>query len=55
MVETINTTLLATTLNNSWGKSGNKEPLKVMVEVNTSNEESKLFISQNKNKRKKLN
>ncbi|XP_031563055.1 pyridoxal phosphate homeostasis protein-like [Actinia tenebrosa] len=42
MVETINSTQLATALNKSWGRTDNKEPLKVMVEVNTSNEKSKM-------------
>ncbi|EDO48718.1 predicted protein [Nematostella vectensis] len=41
MVETVDSEKLAATLNNSWGKFPNREPLKVMVEVNTSEEKSK--------------
>ncbi|XP_028514740.1 pyridoxal phosphate homeostasis protein isoform X2 [Exaiptasia diaphana] len=40
MVETINSERLAQSLNSSWGKV-NSEPLNVMVEVNTSDEETK--------------
>lgn len=38
VVETITSDKIATAVNNSWGKL-NKEPLKIMVQVNTSREE----------------
>lgn len=41
MVHTIDTTKLATALNNSWEKQNKSVKLKVMVQVNTSGEESK--------------
>lgn len=40
IVETVNSERLATHLNNCWGKL-NKPPLKVMVQLNTSQEQSK--------------
>ena len=40
VVETVNSERLASHLNNCWGKL-NKPPLKVMVQLNTSHEESK--------------
>lgn len=57
MIETIDSEKIATAVNSSWEKitKPNKEPLKVLVQVNTSNEEGnthtrifiirKLFIS----------
>lgn len=41
MVETINSDKLAQLLNASWGKLNKAEPLKVMVQINTSGEDSK--------------
>lgn len=41
VVETIDSEKLATALNNAWEKVEKPEPLKVMVQVNTSNEEEK--------------
>ncbi|XP_046850234.1 pyridoxal phosphate homeostasis protein-like [Xenia sp. Carnegie-2017] len=41
MVQTIDTTKLATALNNSWEKQNKSVKLKVMVQVNTSGEENK--------------
>ncbi len=41
MVETIDSTKLASTLNNSWSKTANTYRLKVMIQVNTSEEVSK--------------
>ncbi|KAG4077222.1 hypothetical protein HA402_005277 [Bradysia odoriphaga] len=43
MIETIDSEKLATTVNNSWEKitKPNKEPLKVLVQVNTSSEDAK--------------
>ena len=43
MVQTVDTAKLATALNNSWGKQNKPTKLKVMVQVNTSGEESKLL------------
>ncbi|XP_065351200.1 pyridoxal phosphate homeostasis protein [Cloeon dipterum] len=40
MVETVDSARLATALHDAWGKFG-KEPLRVMVQVNTSAEEAK--------------
>ena len=42
MVQTIDTAKLATALSNSWEKQNKPYRLKVMVQVNTSGEESKL-------------
>jgi uncharacterized pyridoxal phosphate-containing UPF0001 family protein len=42
MVQTIDTGKLALALNNSWEKQNKTYRLKVMVQVNTSGEESKL-------------
>ena len=44
MVQTVDTAKLATALSNSWGKQNNPNKLKVMVQVNTSGEESKLIF-----------
>lgn len=41
MVETIDSSKLATALNNSWAKKDNSYNLKVMVQVNTSEEANK--------------
>lgn len=41
MIETVDSAKLATTLNSSWGKQNKTRPLNVMVQVNTSKEESK--------------
>ncbi len=43
MVQTIDTAKLATALSNSWQKQNKPYRLKVMVQVNTSGEESKLI------------
>jgi hypothetical protein len=42
MVQTIDTAKLATALSNSWGKQNKPYKLKVMIQINTSGEESKL-------------
>ena len=44
MVETVDSVKLATTLNSSWSKQNKPNPLNVMVQVNTSQEESEYFI-----------
>ncbi|KAI0213307.1 Pyridoxal phosphate homeostasis protein [Lamellibrachia satsuma] len=41
LIETIDSTKLATAVNNHWQHMEKSEPLKVMVQVNTSNEENK--------------
>lgn len=41
MVETIESEKLATALNNSWGKQGHSEPLRILIQINTSGEENK--------------
>ena len=41
MVETIDSTKLASSLNNSWSKTDHTHRLKVMIQVNTSEEETK--------------
>lgn len=43
MVETVDSVRIATALDNAWEKLviPNKEPLKVLVQVNTSNEDGK--------------
>ncbi|KAK7485863.1 hypothetical protein BaRGS_00022858 [Batillaria attramentaria] len=41
MVETVDSEKLAMALNNSWGKLSRGEPLRIMVQVNTSGEENK--------------
>lgn len=41
MVETIDSEKLAQTLNTSWVKQKKPERLKVMIQINTSKEESK--------------
>ena len=41
MIETVDSAKLASTLNSSWGKQNKPSPLNVMVQVNTSKEESK--------------
>lgn len=48
MIETVDSTKLATTLNSSWGKQNKTKPLNVMVQVNTSKEESKSGCSSDK-------
>ena len=40
MIETVDSAKLASTLNSSWGKQNKIKPLNVMVQVNTSKEES---------------
>lgn len=40
MIETVDSAKLATTLNSSWEKQNRVKPLNVMVQVNTSKEES---------------
>lgn len=49
MIETIDSEKIAAAVNSSWEKiiKENKEPLKVLVQVNTSNEEGidKLYAS----------
>ena len=40
MIETVDSAKLASTLNSSWGKQNKTKPLNVMVQVNTSKEES---------------
>ncbi|XP_074642029.1 pyridoxal phosphate homeostasis protein-like [Tubulanus polymorphus] len=41
MVETVDSDKLAMALNNSWQKCGKDEPLRIMVQVNTSGEQNK--------------
>ncbi|XP_078358533.1 pyridoxal phosphate homeostasis protein-like isoform X2 [Oculina patagonica] len=41
MIETVDSAKLASTLNSSWSKQNKPQPLNVMVQVNTSKEESK--------------
>lgn len=41
MLETIDSVKLADKVNSSWQKKGSTERLKVMVQINTSGEESK--------------
>lgn len=41
MVETVHSTKLASTLHNSWSKTDHTDPLKVLIQVNTSGEDSK--------------
>ena len=41
MVETVDSTKLASALSSSWGKQNKQDPLKIMVQVNTSEEDSK--------------
>ncbi|XP_043841953.1 pyridoxal phosphate homeostasis protein isoform X1 [Dromiciops gliroides] len=41
MLETVDSVKLADKVNNSWQKKGSPEKLKVMVQINTSGEESK--------------
>lgn len=41
MLETVDSVKLADRVNNSWQKKGSPEKLKVMVQINTSGEESK--------------
>lgn len=45
MVETVDSVKLANTLNSSWGKKNKPDPLNVMVQVNTSQEESECKIN----------
>ena len=44
MVETVDSTKLADALDASWGKANKTNKLKVMVQVNTSGEESKYIV-----------
>ena len=41
MVESVDSAKLASTLNSSWEKLDRCEPLRVMIQINTSNEKSK--------------
>ncbi|XP_021026571.1 pyridoxal phosphate homeostasis protein [Mus caroli] len=41
MLETVDSVKLADKVNSSWQKKGSTEPLKVMVQINTSGEDSK--------------
>lgn len=41
MLETVDSVKLADKVNSSWQKKGPTEPLKVMVQINTSGEDSK--------------
>ena len=43
MVETVDSVKLANSLNVSWGKLNKPSPVNVMVQVNTSKEESKCY------------
>lgn len=45
MVETVDSVKLANTLNSSWGKKNKPDPLNVMVQVNTSQEESECKLN----------
>ena len=45
IVETVDSVKLANTLNSSWGKKNKPDPLNVMVQVNTSQEESECEIN----------
>ena len=44
MIETIHSKKLANEVNKQWGKMDTRERLKVMVQVNTSGEESKCNV-----------
>lgn len=45
MLETVDSVKLADRVNSSWQKKGSSQKLKVMVQVNTSGEDSKcLFL-----------
>ena len=41
MVETVDSAKLASALSSSWGKQNKQNPLNIMVQVNTSEEDSK--------------
>ena len=41
MVETVDSAKLASALSSSWGKQNKENPLNIMVQVNTSEEDSK--------------
>ena len=41
MVETVDSAKLASALSSSWGKQNKQNPLNIMVQVNTSEENSK--------------
>ena len=41
MVETVDSAKLASALSSSWGKQNKQNPLNIMVQVNTSGEDSK--------------
>ena len=43
MVETIDSAKLADAVNTSWSKANPTDKLKIMIQVNTSGEESKLL------------
>ena len=54
MIETVDSVKLASTLNSSWGKQNKTHPLNIMVQVNTSKEESKPLLHKNMYYRKCL-
>lgn len=39
MIETVDSIKIATSLHEAWGKFNKAEPIKIMVQVNTSSEE----------------
>lgn len=43
MVETVDSTKLANLLNQKWGNVSPKDPLNVLIQVNTSGEEGKII------------
>lgn len=45
MIETVDSLKLANLLNQKWGNISPKEPLKIMIQINTSNEEGILKVS----------
>ena len=54
MVETVDSLKLAQTLNNHWEKYKRPGLLNVMVQINTSGEDSKLFETKQKTNKKKI-
>lgn len=44
MIETVDSLKLANELNKKWGNISPNEPLKILVQVNTSEEEGKQWI-----------
>lgn len=44
MIETVDSIKLATELNKKWGNVSPTEPLKILVQVNTSQEEGSLLL-----------